>query len=594
MKGYGEKFLTELKNKNDIADVISKYVRLEQRGGNFWGKCPFHHEKTASFCVNTAGQFFYCFGCHKSGDVISFIREMESLDFQDAVKLLAERAHIPMPEVQYDDTQIREQKKRRERLLALLKDAAKFYAGNLRTDGAQKHIEYLLKRKINSEYIARFGLGASLDFNGLPTHLKQKGYTDGEMIDSGAVGEKNGRLYDALGGRLIIPVIDQFGNVIAFCGRIIEDKKGVGKYVNTRETSVFSKGKTLFNLNNLKRAKNETGIDSVIVVEGHLDVLSLAQGGFPNVVASMGTALTKDQARILKRYADKVYISYDGDFAGQKAAVRGLEILSEEGLDVKVVVLPDGMDPDDVIKNMGADGYRKCLAESLPLIDFKLTVLKKTYDLSTSEGKRKYAAAAMAVIRESPSAAEQEDLIKQVRDSTGYTFEALRRELYSESHINPPLPPDLTATVADAGDKVTMASRFVLYACLFKKPYAHWDDFSSLEFPITVHVVLRDYVLDCSKDGTTVNFSDLYERFGDEYGAELSFLAAMETDSRQNYNETYYADCVKTLKLAAIEKKIQILSSRFSSEKEREIRNEIARQMQELLEEKKKLDFIGR
>ena len=212
MKGYGEKFLSELKNKNDIASVVSKYVRLEQRGGNLWGKCPFHHEKTASFCVNTAGQFFYCFGCHKSGDVITFVREMESLDFQDAVKLLAERAHIPLPDVQYDDSQLREQKKRKERILALLKDAARFYAANLRSEGAEKHIEYILKRKITSEYVAKFGLGASLDYYGLPRHLSKLGYTLREMVDSGAVGERGGKPYDALGGRLIIPVIDQFGS----------------------------------------------------------------------------------------------------------------------------------------------------------------------------------------------------------------------------------------------------------------------------------------------------------------------------------------------------------------------------------------------
>lgn len=594
MKGYGEKFLSELKNKNDIASVVSKYVRLEQRGGNLWGKCPFHHEKTASFCVNTAGQFFYCFGCHKSGDVITFVREMESLDFQDAVKLLAERAHMPMPDVQYDDSQLREQKKRKERILALLKDAARFYAANLRSEGAEKHIEYILKRKITSEYVANFGLGASLDYYGLPRHLSKLGYTLREMVDSGAVGERGGKPYDALGGRLIIPVIDQFGSVIAFCGRIIEDKKGVGKYVNTRETKVFSKGKTLFNLNNLKKVKNEKGLDSIIVVEGHMDAVSLVQAGFSNVVASMGTALTKDQARILKRYADKVFISYDGDFAGQKAAVRGLEILSEEGLDVKVVSLPEGMDPDDVIKKQGAEGYKKCLDEALPLIDFKLAVLQKTYDLTTADGKRKYASAAAAVIRESPSPAEQEDLLKQVRDSTGYTFEALKRELYSAEEKPAVPPPNLAETAADAGDRLAMASRFVLYACIFKKPYADWEDFNSLEFPLPVHAALRDYVAEAHGRGEKVNFSDLFERFGEEYGAELSLLAAMETDERLFYGETYYADCVKTLKRAAIEKKLQLLYSRYDGEKESGQRREIAAEMQSLLAEKQKLERQGR
>lgn len=591
MKGFDARFLEELKNKNDIADTVSRYVRLEQRGGNLWGKCPFHHEKTASFCVNVSGQFFYCFGCHKSGDVITFVKEMESLDFMDAVKLLAERAHMAMPETSYDDEQIKEQKKYRERLLSLLRDSALFYAHNLRTEAAEKHIDYIYKRKISSEYVTKFGIGASLDFDGLPAYLKRKGYTYKEMVDSGAVGEKSGRHYDSLGGRLIIPVIDQFGNVIAFCGRILENRKDVGKYVNTRETSVFSKGKTLFNLNNLKKLKNEKGIDGVIIVEGHMDVVSLTQGGFPNVVASMGTALTKDQARILKRYSGKVYISYDGDFAGQKAAIRGLEILSEEGLDVKVVSLPDGMDPDDVIKNLGENGYRECLAGAMPLIDFKLSVLKKTYDLTAADGKRKFASAAVKVIRESPSPAEQEDLLKVVRDATGFTFEALKRELYSEeSEFQPETPALHSDAVFRAGDKETLASRFILYAYLFGKEYASETDVSEIEFPVPAHAALVDYVLEARAAGETVRFSDLYEVFAEEYGGELSILAGMETDSGGKFGADYFADCVRTLKLSSIEKRLDALSKLFSGQTDTTERRKTAEKMQELLREKNELN----
>lgn len=590
MKGYDPKFLDELKNKCDIADTVSRYVRLEQRGGSFWGKCPFHHEKTASFCVNPAGQFFYCFGCHKSGDVITFVREMESLDFHDAVRLLAERAHMSVPDLRYDDAQIREQKKKRERLVSLLKDAARFYAKNLRSGRAEKHIEYILRRKISTEYVARFGLGASLDFNGLPAFLAEKGYTRSEMVDSGAVGEKDGRLYDSLGGRLIIPVIDQFNNVIAFCGRIIDDRKGVGKYVNTRETLLFSKGKTLFNLNNLKKLKNERGLSDVIIVEGHMDVVSLTQGGFPNVVASMGTALTKDQARILKRYTDKVFISYDGDFAGQKAAIRGLEILSEEGLDVKVVSLPDGMDPDDVVKKLGEAGYRDCLAGAMPLIDFKLTILKKTFDVGTADGKRKFVSAAVDVIRESPSPAEQEDLLKSVRDYTGFTLEALKRELYSaEEKKTVAASPPVHEVSLNTGDKTSLASRFILYAYLFGKSYADKDDLASLEFPAPAHASVRDYIMRAEEDGNRIKFTDLYDVFGEEYGAELSLLAGMETDERQRYGEEYYAGCVKTLKLAEIEKKLEALSADFAAEKDTAARRGIAESMQKLLDQKNKL-----
>ncbi|MBQ0099106.1 MAG: DNA primase, partial [Firmicutes bacterium] len=332
MKGFDTKFVDELKNKNDIVDVIGKYVHLEQKGTNFWGRCPFHHEKTASFCVNYNDQFFYCFGCHKSGDVITFIKEIESLDFADAVKFLAERAKIPMPEMKYDDEKIKEEKKKKERLYEILREAAIFYAKNLKSEKADKHIEYIIKRKITGDVVSKFGLGASLSFNDLPNYLKEKGYNYEEMMESGVVDSKDGRYYDSLGGRLIIPLINQFNQVVAFAGRLLE-KADFAKYKNTRETPVFTKGQNLFNINNVKKLKNEKGLDSLIIVEGQMDAISLYTAGFTNVVSSMGTALTKNQAKMLKRYVDKVYISYDGDFAGQKASIRGLEILKEEGLD---------------------------------------------------------------------------------------------------------------------------------------------------------------------------------------------------------------------------------------------------------------------
>ena len=305
MKGFDARFIDELKNKNDIVDLVGRYVRLEQRGGNFWGKCPFHHEKTASFSVNPTGQFYYCFGCHKSGDVINFIMEIESLDFNDSVRFLAERVKMPLPEVKYDDEKIKEQKQRKQRYYDILRETAMFYVRNIRSSQGAEHLSYAESRRFSQETIVKFGMGASLDFQSLPQYLRSKGYTNEEMIGAGVVGEKDGRCFDWIGKRLAIPMIDQFGNVVAFSGRRIDGVKEQ-KYLNTKETEVFSKGKIFYNLNNLKKVKNEKGLDSVIVVEGHLDVVSMSQAGVQNVVASMGTALTKDQARILKRYNEKV------------------------------------------------------------------------------------------------------------------------------------------------------------------------------------------------------------------------------------------------------------------------------------------------
>lgn len=590
MRGFDTKFIDELKNKNDIVDVVGKYVRLEQRGENFWGKCPFHHEKTASFSVNPRGQFYYCFGCHKSGDVISFIMEIESLDFNDSVRFLAERAKMPLPEVRYDDEKIKEQKEKKKRLLEILRETALFYVSNLNSPKGEKHLQYALSRQIKRETIVKFGMGASLDFDSLPLYLKNKGYSQEDMVASGAVGEKNGRCFDWLGNRLVIPVIDQFNNVVAFAGRRIDGGKEQ-KYINTKETFVFTKGKTFFNLNNLKKVKNEKGIDSVIMVEGHLDVVSLSQSGFPHVVASMGTALTKDQARILKRYTDKVFISYDGDFAGQKAAIRGLEILKEEGLDVKVVALPDGMDPDDVIKKLGQSGYQDLLDKAKPLIDFKLDIVGRTFDVNTVDGKRKYITNAIKVIGESDSPAEQEDLLKAVRDLTGTTFESLKRELYNVKTQSEPEKNVVAPEFNDnAGDKTSVASRFVLASYLFNKEFAIETDIDGLEFPLPMHKVIQQYVSEKLKQGEKIKFNDLYESLTEDFAEEISRIAGLETEENKKYDQAiYFADCIRTLKTESLTKELNRLTALFASETDIEKRRELTREMSRVLAEKSKL-----
>lgn len=595
MKGFDLKFLEELKSKNDIVEVINGYVPLTRRGNSFWGKCPFHHEKTASFCVNSADQFYYCFGCHKSGDVISFVREMESLDFADAVRYLAERAKMPMPEFSVDDETVKAQKQKRDILYAILKDTARFYAANLRSGKSPAHEEYIVKRKLSAETVNKFGIGASLDYDGLVKFLKDKGYSYENMFESGVVGksERNGRVsyYDALAGRLIIPVIDGFNNVVAFCGRIINGRKDVGKYVNTKETPVFTKGKTLFNLNNLKKYKNEHGLTEVIIVEGHMDVVSLVQAGFNNVVASMGTALTKDQARIIKRYADKVLISYDGDFAGQKASVRGLEILRDEGLDVKVVALPDGLDPDDVVKTYGKEGYQKLLEEAMPLIDFKLNILKHAFDIKTADGKRKFVSSAIKVIKESESAAEQEDLLKYVRDYTGITLEALKRDLDSTEIKAPELRTLSPLEMNGAGDKTAAAARYVLYAALFNKPYAEDEDVSEIEFLLPEHKRIAEYIADCKKENAVVRFNDLYSILDEDLHGELDLIAGLSSDESERFDkETYYFDCLKTLKTYSLDKKLEILNSRFKTETDAEIRRDIVQEINRIILQRKELN----
>ncbi|MBO7187246.1 MAG: DNA primase [Clostridia bacterium] len=585
MRGFDAKFLDELKAKSNIIDIVGKYVHLEQRGGNFWGRCPFHHEKTASFCVNSIDQFYYCFGCHKGGDVINFVQEIESLDFYDAVKLLAENARMELPQTSASDEKIKQQKQKKSTVLAILKDSARYYASNLRAGNCEKHEEYINKRAITAEVLNTFGIGASSGYNGLVDYLKQKGYTYSDMVESGAVSEKNGKYFDALAGRLIIPVIDQFNNVVAFCGRIIDDRKDVGKYVNTRETIVFSKGKTLFNLNNLKKVKNEEGINSVIVVEGHMDAISLYSAGVKNVVASMGTALTKDQARIIKRFTNDVYISYDGDFAGRQASIRGLEILRDEGLEVKVVSMPDGLDPDDVIKKSGVDAYRDLIKKAKLLIDFKLDVLKHTFDLNTSDGKRKFIKEAIKVISESDSASEREDLLKSLRDETGITYESLKREL---DGINTQTEtPRVVISDETLKDKITSAEQFVLYAFLFNKEYAREEDLNAIDFPSKTGRFLQKFIIDEHNKGEQVKPNLVFDLAEDDMQEDIKEIFKLEISQNAKLNEEkYFSDCIKALKVETIDKKIAYLTKMYREEKDLSLRRGIASELSALVAKK--------
>ena len=581
MRGFDTKFLDELKSKSDITEVIGRYVHLEQRGPNYWGRCPFHHEKTASFCVNGIDQFYYCFGCHKGGDVIKFIEEIESLDFFDAVKLLAEKAKMEIPSITYEDDRIKEQKSKKETVLSILKETARFYANNLRNGDSAAHKEYIARRGLSDEILNKFGVGASLDYESLPNYLKTKGYSYDDMVLSGAVSvSSKGRYFDALAGRLIIPVIDQFNNVVAFCGRIITERKDVGKYVNTRETLVFSKGKTLFNLNNLKKHKNEVGLKDIIIVEGHMDVISLVQAGFNNVVASMGTALTKDQARIIKRFANSVYISYDGDFAGQKASIRGLEILKDEGLEVKVVSLPDGFDPDDVIKKQGKDAYEKLLSEAKLLIDFKLDILKRTFDIGTVDGKRKFIKESLRVIASSESASEKEDLLKAMRDMTGITYESLKRELsdFENGVVRTEAPIIETIT----GDRLSQAEKYVLHGYLFNKSYVKDVDIKSIEFPTATGKFLQQYVV--KENGNLIKPNLVFDCADESMHDDIKEIFKIELAENKGLDEErFFKDCVNSLKTETIDKKIDNLTKLYKSATDIDERKAIASELKELM-----------
>ena len=590
-----DRFLQELKAKNDIVDVIGSYVALDQKGGNHWACCPFHHERTPSFAVNRSEQFYHCFGCGESGDVIKFVREIESTDFMGAVRILAARVKMEVPDNNLDTEEALVKKKKRDAMLAILLDTARFYRGNLFSgdERAEAHLQYIEDRKMNPSTVKQFGIGASLDYRELGEYLAGKGYMRQDILDSGVmIEDKNGRLIDAQAERLIFPIINNMDEVIGFGGRFL-GKTDFAKYKNTKETMLFNKRNTLYNINLLKKLKREQPISNVIIVEGYMDTISLYQAGFKNVVASMGTSLTKDQARLIKRYTENVYISYDGDFAGQKADLRGLEILDGEHLKVLVVPMPDGLDPDDVAKQ-GKDAYQKCLDAAMPLVDYRLHAIERKYDLSRTEEKRAFVKEALKVVAATESAAVKEDLLKKLRDKTGLTYHSLERDLENlpkdEKLEEAPQETDrMIKEVASGSDKVAKAERFILAAKLFSASYAKGYSLERLHFSSSVHARIAEYIMQREKAGERVRPAELFEVF-DESCPEFNEILDL------NYNDKlsgdvaakFFADSIATIESEGIEQEITLLQAELEKTDEQEKRKAILLRLQDALRRQKK------
>ena len=409
---FPESFLQELADRNEISDVVSGYVKLSKRSGsNLFGLCPFHSEKTPSFSVSQDKQIYHCFGCGKGGSVINFIMEIENLSFPDAVEFLARRAGLEVPEDRPD-----ENRRRRERMLELNRDAARFFFSQLISPQGKPAQDYILKRQISPAVSKRFGLGfAPNSWDSLCSAMKERGYSEYELTDAGLARHgKSGRgIYDTFRNRLMFPVIDVRGNVIGFSGRILDD--GEPKYMNSPETLVFNKSRNLFALNLAKKSKS----GYIILSEGNIDVVSLHQAGFDSAVASLGTSLTAEQARLISRYAGEVVIAYDSDGAGQKASQRAIGILEKLDLKVRVLQLPDGKDPDEFIKLRGPDAFRNLLETTENHIEYRLQRVRGQFDLSVDEQKVECLKQSAAVIAELSSPVERQVYSMRLAELTG-------------------------------------------------------------------------------------------------------------------------------------------------------------------------------
>ena len=426
-----EQFLEELNARLDIVDVVSQYVSLNKKGGNYWGLCPFHHERTPSFAVSQDKQIFHCFGCNKGGGAVRFVMEMENLSFPDAVRKLAAQAGLEMPE---EERGAGEWRRRKERILELNKEAARFYRENLKTPEGAQVADYIRKRAISPRFSARFGLGAASDaWDTVIKAMTAKGYDKRDLLDAGlAVAGKNGGIYDKFRNRLMLPVIDVRGDVIGFTSRVMDDS--TPKYLNTPETAIFKKRSILYGLNYAKNSKRP----NLILVEGNIDVITLHQAGFDNAIATMGTALTEEHIRILSKYTKELVLCYDNDNAGDEATQRALGLLRNADFAVKVLRLPRRrtergelvkQDADDYIKNQGPEAFDGLLNRSENSVEYRMRTIRDQYDLNEDEGRAGYLQAAAALIASLPSPVEREIYAGRAAELGDISREAMLQEV---------------------------------------------------------------------------------------------------------------------------------------------------------------------
>lgn len=415
-------WLDELYARTDIVSVVSGYLPLKKDGRRYWGLCPFHHEKTASFSVNSELNLYYCFGCKAGGNVVQFVMEMERVSYLEAVKILADRIHMPLPELRVDPDYDR-RRSQQERLYAANREAARYYHDKLWQPEGKAVLDYLHGRGLDDGIIRRFGLGAATDhWDDLTAYLENKGYTREELGLAGLTVVKQDHAFDMFRARAIFPIIDQQNRVLGFGGRAMGDAKP--KYLNTSDTPVFNKRKGVYAINLIRKIRD---LKRILLVEGYMDVVALSQSGVVGAVATLGTALTSEQARLLKRYAPEVHLAYDGDEAGQHAIERALGIFEAEGIPAKVLVFPDGLDPDEFIRQRGLDAFQAL--RPITAVSYRMQRLRLQQDLETQEGRTEYAKACAELLRKVPDPVDLENYLEVLSVQTGFSRDVLLAQI---------------------------------------------------------------------------------------------------------------------------------------------------------------------
>lgn len=579
--GYkiNEELIEKIHDSCDLVDIVSRYVHLKRSGSNFVGLCPFHNEKTPSFTVSESKQLFHCFGCGAGGDVITFIMRIENLSFVEAVKYLAEMQGIALEEDKNTDSQIKIQK---QKIYEINRLAARYYYHLLSKN--EKAIKYMLSRRVSTNTIKMFGLGYALDsWNNIYNFLKGKGFDEEDIEKSGLISrnQDNTKYYDKFRNRIMFPIIDTRNRVLGFGGRVLDDSKP--KYLNSPDTLVFEKGKNLYGLNLVNKYSNR---EKVVLVEGYMDVVALHSRGINYAVASLGTSLTNQQAKLLKRYGKQVYICYDSDEAGIKATIRALNILRQEGVEPKVIILPEQYDPDDYIREKGLDAFIELENNALNYVDYNIFIFKKSYDLSSPEGKIEFTKKIAGVLKELKSPIEQDIYIDKISMDIGVSKEAIRREVLGtdlkdtikinkDKYINvkKSQTKDIINPVRTVIEPAQLTAEKNLVALMirnrdyfeFINKHLKEEDFSTKEFKVLYSIISQEYKHD--SDRTEVDIWTILNRKSSHNNLididVIQDIANIRIDESIENMDKFIKDLIDTVKISKLKKEREEISKKI-------------------------------
>lgn len=567
---YNSNFLETLKSRNELGEIVSRYVSLKEKGNTLWGCCPFHHEKTPSFAVNIVEQYYHCFGCGKSGDVIKFIQEMESIDFIGAVKILAENAHIDLPEEVFDENLILK-KKEKEKILSSLIIANNHYKENLKNSSVAQ--EYIKKRRFSKEIVEKFELGYSKDYSALIEVLKKNNVSMDIGLKAGLLNEKNGRYYDTMFERLTFPLKNSMNEVIGFSSRILVDNPKLAKYKNSPQTLVFDKSKVVFGIQFLKELKNQGKLNEIIIVEGQMDVMSMHNAGFVNAVATMGTAFTQLHAKELKRFCNKIILCFDGDSAGQKATLKAIDVLKKEDFDIYCVSLPENLDPDEFVKKYGTEKMKEQIANAKDCYEYRILNLAKIFNLNDKLELSKYIKGSLDIISEIKLNSEREIYLKLLRDISKVSIEVLKKDLINQDM--PVKKKKENFVPAILTDNVYKSQMFILASLLYKKPYARFIEITNFnEFAFQV---VYEYIKKCYEENKKPIIGSLFDTFESE-DEVLNKIIDYKFESDE-ISSKYFEDCVKVLQLDDLLKKQTLITNKVSQTSSLEERKELSKEL---------------